>query len=132
MNTFGTDFSTRSGLTGALVSGRALLLSSLARRLRTRKGALWYDPSYGSHLPDALGESYTDGGAALAALCEVDLEDDPRVASARVTVTAYSLEQVSLTATVETAVGPFAFVVESLNAHLLFPQVEEVLPYGVG
>ena len=128
----GTDFTLRPGLTGALLSDRALLLESLARRLRTRKGALWYDPTYGSYLPDALGESFADGGAALAALCEVDLEDDPRVLNARVTVAAYDLERVSLNAALETADGPFDFVVEALNAHLLFPQVEEVLPNGVG
>lgn len=128
----GTDFSLRSGLTGALVSGTELLVESLSRRLRTRRGALFYDPDYGSYFPDALGDSFTDGGAALAALAEVDLEGDPRVAEARVTVLSHDLRRVELQARLTTVDGPVALVIEAMDAHLLVRNVEEVLPYGVG
>lgn len=132
MSNLGVDFTTRSGLTGALVSGRALLVESLARRLRTRKGALFYDPGYGSYLPDYLGESFTDAGAEAAAICELDLEEDPRVLGATVTVTATHPRGVSLRADVDTTLGPVALVVNAVGAGGLHPGSLEVTPYGVG
>lgn len=132
MSYLGTDFTTRPELTGALISGPALLLESLARRLRTRKGALFYDPEYGSHLPEYLGESFTDRGAEAALLCELDLEEDPRVLTASVTVLSVSLEGVELRADLETRLGPFSFVVSANRAHeALYPNME-VTPYGTG
>lgn len=128
----GTDFSTRSGLSGALVSGLALLVESLARRLRTRKGALWYDPEYGSYLPDYLGESFQDGGAEVALVCELDLEEDPRVLNADVVVESVTLRGVSLRASVTTKEGVIDLVIAANSAHTLYPPDIEVTPYGVG
>lgn len=128
----GTDFSTRSGLTGALISGLPLLVESLARRLRTRKGALWYDPEYGSYLPEYLGERFEDGGAEAAAICELDLEEDPRVLNADVTVVSVSLRGVSLRASIEATLGRVELVIDAANAHGLYPPEIEITPYGVG
>ena len=128
----GTDFSTRSGLTGALVSGLPLLAESLARRLRTRKGALWYAPEYGSYLPGYLGESFQDGGAEAAAICELDLEEDPRVLNADVTVEAVTLRGVQLRATVTATLGTVELVIGPISAHTLYPPDIEAVPYGVG
>lgn len=132
MSTLGIDFTTRPALTGALISGRALLVESLARRLRTRKGALFYDPSYGSHLPEYLGESFDDGGAEAAAICELDLEDDPRVITAAVQVESVSLTGVQLRATLDTITGPISLIVDAVNAQDALPAVTEAVPYGVG
>lgn len=128
----GVDFSLRAGLDGRLTSGRALLAESLARRLRTRRGALWYDPSYGSYLPDYLGEGFADGGAEAAALCEIDLEEDPRVRGADVTVVSADLERITLRAQVDTLAGPITLVVEAARATDVLPGVVEAVPYGVG
>lgn len=128
----GTDLSTRYGLTGALVSGRELLVESLARRLRTRRGALFYDPGYGSHLPDYLGESFQDGGAEAAAICELDLEEDPRVRAATVTVTNVHPRGVTLRAHLDTVLGPVDLVVEAAAAGGLHSPSIETTPYGVG
>lgn len=130
--TLGTDFSTRDGLNGTLVSGRALLVESLARRLRTRRGALWYDPGYGSSLPEYLGESFDDGGAEAAAICEIDLEDDPRVLTATVTVTASTLSSITLLAQVDTINGPISLVIEASSASTLYPASIETTPFGIG
>ncbi|MFC5846744.1 hypothetical protein [Deinococcus petrolearius] len=130
--TLGTDFSTAAGLNGVLVSGRALLVESLARRLRTRRGALWYEPGYGSSLPDYLGESFDDGGAEAAAICEIDLEEDPRVLTATVTVTTATPSSISLLAQVDTVRGAVALVIEAGSASALYPASIEVAPYGVG
>lgn len=128
----GTDFTLRPQLTGALISDRALLLESLARRLRTRKGALWYDPAYGSYLPDCLGESYVDGGAAVATICEIDLEEDPRVLDARVTVTRLGLESVTLQALLVTQNGPVELILSAKRAgELIQLEIQEGAPYGL-
>lgn len=132
MNALGKDFSTRDGLNGVLTEGRGLLVESLARRLRTRRGALFYDPSYGSYLPDYLGESFTDGGAEAAALCELDLEEDPRVRTAFVTVLDASLDRISLRATLDTELGPLALVVDAVGAAGLYSGQLTILPEGVG
>lgn len=132
MNPLGLDFSTLGGLDGTLTEGRALLVESLARRLRTRRGALFYDPSYGSYLPDYLGESFADGGAEAAALCELDLEEDPRVLTANVTVLEATLERISLQASLETNLGPLTLIVDALGMAGLYADQLTVLPEGVG
>lgn len=128
----GIDFSLRERLSNELTGGLALLVESLARRLRTRKGALWYDPTYGSYLPEYLGERFEDGGAEAAVICELDLEDDPRVLNADVTVDAVNLRGVSLRATVTATLGTVQFVIDATAAHTLYPATIEVTPYGVG
>lgn len=128
----GVDFTLRSGLGSELTSGLPLLIESLARRLRTRKGALWYDPEYGSYLPEYLGESFQDGGAEAAAICELDLEEDPRVLNADVVVEAVTLRGVQLRATVTATLGTVDLVIDATSAHTLYPPQIEVVPYGVG
>ena len=128
----GVDFTLTPALSGALTSGLPLLTESLARRLRTRKGALWYDPEYGSYLPEYLGESFQDGGAEAAAICELDLEEDPRVLNADVTVEAVTLRGVQLRATVTATLGTVELVIDATSAHTLYPPEIEVTPYGVG
>lgn len=132
MSYLGVDFSTRAGLTGALVAGRDLLVESLARRLRTRRGALFYDPEFGSYLPDYLGERVEDFGAEAAAICQLDLEEDPRVLSAAVTVEQVTLEGVQLRATLDTITGPISLIVDAVHAPDALPVVSEGVPYGVG
>ncbi len=110
MDPLGTDFSLRP-LSGALLSGPDLLVEDLSRLLRTRRGALFYDPTYGSYLPEYLGESFVDDGAEAAALCTLDLEEDPRVLTASVSVTAVSRLSVTLRADLETVVGPISLIV---------------------
>lgn len=129
----GVDFSTRLGLSGALAFDRALLVESLARRLRTRKGALFYDPDYGSYLPEYLGESFQDGGAEVAVVCALDIEEDPRVAFAVVSVAGVTLRGVSLQADVTTKSGVvIPLIIDAVNASALYPPEIEVVPYGVG
>ena len=127
---FGTDFQTRP-LTGAFLSGVALLIEDLGRLLRTRKGALFYDPDYGSYLPEYLGEGFQDGGAEAAAICELDLEEDPRVLTATASVEAFDLRTIRLRADLETVGGPVTLVVEAGDAVSVLGY-EEATPYGTG
>lgn len=129
---FGTDFLTTPALSGVLVGGHELLVESLTRRLRTRRGALFYDPSYGSYLPEYLGEGFTDGGEEAAAICELDLEEDPRVLDAAVTVVEVTLRGVTLRADLNTVQGPLSLILDATAASSLYPAELEVTPVGIG
>ncbi|MCD0156005.1 hypothetical protein [Deinococcus sp. 6GRE01] len=131
-NPLGTDLSTARGLGSETVSGLALLAQSLARRLRTRRGALFHDPTYGSYLPEYLGESFEDGGQEAAVICELDLEEDPRVRTAEVTVETVTPEGVTLRAEIDSIAGPITLIVEAAAAGGLYPAALEVTPDGVG
>ena len=126
----GTDFQTRP-LTGAFLSGPALLVEDLGRLLRTRRGALFYDPDYGSYLPEYLGEGFQDEGAEAAAICQLDLEENSRVLTATVTVESFDLRAIRLRADLETVVGPIALIVEASDAVTVLGY-EEATPYGAG
>ncbi len=125
MTDFGTDLTHLPDVTGQLVTGGENLIQALSRRIRTPKGSLFYDPSYGSTLYDWLGEGLDDGGLALAVSLEVDLEEDPRVRSASVTVTNLHLRGIELSALVDTNAGPFELVISGdLASSAVYPNVE--------
>lgn len=130
---FGTDLSARPDTAGTLIDGADNLVEALARRLQTPKGALFYDPAYGSGLHDWLGEGLTDDGAGAAVTVEIDLEDDPRVRSALVTVESITLRSLALRATVETAAGPFELLIDgAYAAGVISPQIDVRAAYGTG
>lgn len=132
MTDFGTDLSARPIQAGALLSGPGNLLEALQRRMATPRGALFYDPGYGSSLPDWLGEDITDDGLGAAVTAELDLEEDPRVLSATCEVERVTLRGITLAATVETARGPFPLIIEGqFAAGAAYPTVE-VSARGVG
>lgn len=115
MDGFGIDFNTRP-LTGALLFDYALLTEDLGRLLRTRRGALFYDPEYGSFLPEYVGEGFDDGGQEAAIICELDLEQDARVLNASVSVLEFDLRTIRLQADIETATGSLSLIVEAGDA----------------
>lgn len=132
MTNFGTDLSARPFQAGVLLSGPGNLLEALQRRMATPKGALFYDPSYGSSLTDWLGEGITDDGLGAAVTAEVDLEEDPRVLSATCEVEHVTTRGITLAATVETALGPFPLVIEGQFAAGAVVPTVEVSARGVG
>lgn len=130
---FGTDLSARPDTAGVLIDGPPNLIEALARRLQTPKGGLFYDPSYGSGLHDWLGEGISDDGAGAAVTVEIDLEEDPRVRSALVTVERVTLRSLSLRASVETASGPFDLLIDGgYAAGAVYPQIDVRAAYGTG
>jgi len=116
MPDFGTDLSASPGLNGRLISGLDLLTESIARRIRTPKGAVFYDLSYGCSLYDYLGEGVTDGGADLCAVLEIEIEEDERVLNATVTPVEVTLKSIQLRADLDTASGPFTLVISADQA----------------
>lgn len=128
---FGRDLSASPGLTGRQVSGLDLLTESIARRIRTPKGALFYDVTYGCSLYDYLGEAMNDGGAELCAVLGIEIEEDPRVLNATVTPLEVTLKSISLRADLDTAAGPFVLVIEAGLVGQQF-EVQGVTPYGIG
>jgi len=113
------------------VTGLELLAESVARRIRTPKGALFYDPNYGCSLYSYLGEGLSDSGAELCAVLEIEIEEDPRVLNATVTPISAGLKTISLRADLDTAAGPFALVITASAAGQQF-EVPGVTPYGIG
>ncbi|MDV6376362.1 hypothetical protein [Deinococcus arenicola] len=120
-----SDFGTDLGGTGQLVTGGENLIQALTRRIQTPRGSLFYDPGYGSTLHEWLGEGIQDDGLEVAVTLEIDLEEDPRVRSASVTVEQVTLRSIRLVAAVDTAAGPFELVVAGeLAAAAVYPNVE--------
>lgn len=126
------DFALPTGqhLNGAVSGGRQLLLESVTRRLRTRRGALFYDLNYGCSLLDFLGESFQDRGGELAAVLEVELEDDPRVQQALVQVTELSLNGVTLQVILHTTAGLLQLGVTASGAPAAVTPHIEVIQLG--
>lgn len=90
MADFGTDISTFPDLDELLEpqSGRRVLLESVARRMSTPRGGLWWAPSYGSDLGAILDGTVTDAQLrASATALQQQLAQDERILSARVEVT---------------------------------------------
>jgi len=131
MPDFGTDLSSSPGLDGRIISGLDLLTESIARRIRTPKGALFYDLSYGCSLYDYMGEANRDGGAELCAVLEIEIEEDERVLNATVTPLEVTLKSIQLRADLDTAAGPFTLVISTDQVGQQF-EVPSVAPYGVG
>jgi len=127
---FGTDLTLIPTL-GGQVSGLALLAESVARRIRTPIGALFYDLSFGSSLHDYMGEATNDGGAELCAVLGVEIENDERILDASVTPLEVTLRSIRLRADLDTSTGPFSLVIEAVDAGQQF-EVQGVTPYGLG
>ena len=87
MADFGSDISTFPDLDELLEpqSGRRVLLESVARRMSTPRGALWWAPSYGSDLGAILDGPVSDAQLrANATALQQQLAQDERMLSARV------------------------------------------------
>lgn len=110
---FGDDFAGVGDVdVDAVVAGPRALGEALARRLRTPRGSLWYDPAYGEDVRDAVGEALDAADVfALTARARAECERDERVRAADVTV-AFDPPAGALTlvVVVQTADGPFKYV----------------------
>ena len=87
MADFGSDISTFPDLDELLEpqSGRRVLLESVARRMSTPRGALWWAPSYGSDLGAILDGPVSDAQLRTnATALQQQLAQDERMLSARV------------------------------------------------
>jgi len=96
----------------SLVSGYTALGQSLARRLETPRGGLFYDPDYGTDMREMVNDAATSAFAQQRQQqIEAEALKDERVGTATATVTyspATSTATVKLT--VDTAAGPYTFV----------------------
>lgn len=91
----------------AEVSGRALLIEALIRRLVTRRGSLMGDPDYGTDVRAYVNKASTAAGAAaLAAGISAELAKDERVKSASATST-FVNNTLTVAISLVDAAGPF-------------------------
>lgn len=121
MADLGIDFACVGDVSPALTitSGRRGLIESIARRLITPRGGLFYDPDYGYDLRQYLS-GITASPSAIAAGVISEAEKDERVDQANAVVTFVGT---SLIVRLEIADGggPFSFVlaVSSVTVEIL-------------
>lgn len=111
MADFGTDISTFPDLDELLEpqGGRRVLLESIARRLSTPRGGLWWAPSYGSGLGAVLDEAVDPARlrAASTAL-QQQLVQDERILRATVEATyTPATRSLRIVVSITDAEGPF-------------------------
>jgi phage baseplate assembly protein W len=111
MADFGTDISTFPDLDELLEqqSGRRVLLESVARRMSTPRGALWWAPSYGSDLGAILDGPVSDAQLrANATALQQQLAQDERILSARVEASyVAATRSLRILVSITDASGPF-------------------------
>jgi phage baseplate assembly protein W len=111
MTDFGSDISTFPDLDELLEpqSGRRVLLESVARRMSTPRGALWWAPSYGSDLGAILDGPVSDAQLrATATALQQQLAQDERILSARVEATyVATTRSLRILVSITDADGPF-------------------------
>lgn len=110
MSDLGSDFAGVNDLTFALsvVTGRRALAEAILRRLRTRRGSLWTDPSYGFDLRGVIGTALTNSQISQRVTAQVLAEEE--VESARVNVSRIG-EEIQVEIEVTDADGPFDFTI---------------------
>jgi hypothetical protein len=109
------------GLRWRLVSGQANLAMAIVRRLSTPRGSLYYAPSYGFSLLDALNGSFTRAQRSqLQGAIVTEVEKDQRVASCVCDVT-FGQDTLTVSLVIQSALGPFDLVlgVDGLTVEIL-------------
>lgn len=108
---FGTDVSTFPDLDPLLepLGGRRVLLESIARRMSTPRGGLWWAPEYGSDLGAVLDGEITETSLRAAATAlQRQLEGDERISRATVEATfTASTRSLRISVSIVDAEGPF-------------------------
>jgi phage baseplate assembly protein W len=108
------------GLENRVVTGERVLLEALARRLRTPRGGLFYDPSYGFDVRQFVNSRVNDETIyALSAGVEAECEEDPRVLEARAEVRVLEGSQIELALELETTAGPWSGIVRADSGDVL-------------
>lgn len=111
---FGSDISTFPDLDPLLEpqSGRRVLLESIARRMSTPRGGLWWAPSYGSDLGAVLDEAVDPARLRSAASAlQQQLVQDERIKSASVEATyVAATRSLRIVVSIVDATGPFTRV----------------------
>jgi hypothetical protein len=96
------------GLQNRVVTGFPVLLEALARRLKTPRGGLFYDLSYGFDVRQFLNSRMLDDVLfRLVSGVETELEKDARVLRADVEVTRFESSSIELAVLLETEAGPW-------------------------
>jgi phage baseplate assembly protein W len=128
---YGQTIDISSPFFARLENDQRILAQAVYRRLNTKKGSLWTDPTYGISVQDyVLAGLTTDALARIPAEVQAELEQDERIGSAAVTATrtrteagGYALE-LTITITPKTS-GTFSLVlaVSELSVQILTREV---------
>lgn len=120
MTDFGSDISCTDDLSSNLevVTGTAVILEALVRRLRTPRGGLFYDLEYGTDVRQYVNSSTPLFRVAQAV--EAECLKDERVEAATATVTRES-DRLMIEVAIDTADEPFVLTigVDALTSDLI-------------
>ena len=125
MADYGTDFAGVMDITPSLreASGPRCVIESVACRLITPRGSLWYDPAYGFDLRQFLNGHVQDTGQIAAGVVE-QAELDERVDSAEARVT-FVNGALTVEVSLVLSEGSFEFTatVDKMSGQLLLSEV---------
>ena len=98
----------------SIEAGNAAVASSIARRLQTPRGGLFYDPDYGYDIRDALSDvSLGTNTAAIQSNIERECEKDERVQAVTASVTyIQATSTLKVSVALVTSAGPFNLVLQ--------------------
>lgn len=121
----GRDISALGGLNFGFHEGLPNLAESLARRLITPRGTLFYDRSYGFDVRTYLNEEDTSRNRfELASLVDSELRKDPRVLDSATETAQISDHSISLRSTIDITPGQFNLI---LHVSDMAPALWEVV-----
>jgi hypothetical protein len=113
---WGTPLGQDISMPSYMASGNQAVAEAILRRWTTTQGELIDDPNYGRNVYDLIGDDLSPRDLAMQGQqFGAEAEKDPRVTSCRVVITMDAQGNLTFTAAVVTALGPFPLVV-SVNA----------------
>lgn len=102
------------GLRNNIKRGPDVLLERIVARLRTARGALFYDADFGFDLRAFLNIRVTDANVQqMVSGVETECEKDPRILRAQVVGTSITRDQIDIQLELETTDGPWAGVIRA-------------------
>jgi len=125
MADYGTDFAGVMDITPSLreVTGPRCVIESIACRLISPRGCLWYDPAYGFDLRQFFSGHVGDAGQITAGVVEqAELDERVDQAEARVTFVGESLA-VYVTLVLSEGSFEYTLTVDKVTGQLLLSEV---------
>jgi hypothetical protein len=113
---WGTPLGQDLSMPSYMASGQQAVIEAILRRWTTTQGELIDDPTYGQNVYDLVGTALSPRDVAMAQQAfGAEAEKDERVLSCSVVLKIDVAGNVTLSATVTTAAGPFKLAI-SVNA----------------
>lgn len=117
---YGISWNTLPDLTFEPITGWECLAQDVVWRLQTDRGTLFYDSTYGLNIRKWLHSVDSDEMRFdIETSIEAELEKDPRILEASVSVTQVLRDQLDIELQLETADGPFQLIISATEYAVL-------------